>query len=122
MEFFKNLKFDKETAMKGLSIGKRIGKTIIVKGTQVLILEGAQTVLKTSFQGGVEDVKKLGLDDFIGKEKPKGSKLSLFSKKKKDETEELLDEVVDTEKPQVIEVDGKTVIIDTDGEVVVETK
>lgn len=94
MEFNK-LKMDKEQFEKGWNVTKRISKAIVIKGTQALILETATKVLKTSFDGGVDDVKKLGLDDIIGKEKPEGPKKKWFSRKK-DEVEEILDDVENT--------------------------
>lgn len=113
---FKNLKVDKEQVMKGLNVSKRVGKAVVVEGIKALTLKSAAKVITASFEGGVEDVKKIGLDDILGEEKPKKQKMRLFSKKK-DEVEEVLEEVDENETIKFETVEPIEVVVDKENEV-----
>jgi hypothetical protein len=89
------LKMNKEQLMEiGRGAGK-IGKAIIVEGTKAVALKGAAAVITQSFDEGLGGVKNLGLDDVLkGGKKHNKPKKSLFSfKKKKDVTDDHIEEV-----------------------------
>lgn len=96
---FENLKSvvtNKDTWIKvGKGAGK-LGKVIVVKGSQAVVANGVAKVLTTSFDEGLSGVKNLSFDDVIGvkKDKDKKPKKKLFSKKQ-EATEELLEDIAE---------------------------
>lgn len=79
------------------NIGLRLGKKIVVKGVQAIVLETAANVITTGFEEGLDGIKKLKFEDTVlgKKEKQKKSKRKLFSRKNKDESKVDLDEAID---------------------------
>ena len=88
-----NFKMDADLAKK---IGKKAGqysKLIVVEGIKAVALKGTAKVVTTAFDEGFEGVKKLSIEeDIIGIDNSEKPKKKLFSKKKKNEGEELIDE------------------------------
>lgn len=90
-----NMNVNKEQLKEIGNAGLRIGKFIVVEGTKALVLKTAAVSITTSFEKGVGGVKSIGLDDIVGEKKDKSNKKKWFSKKKKDEVEEIIDEITD---------------------------
>lgn len=113
-----NIKIDKEMAK---AIGKgamRLGKTIVWEGTKAVTVKAATKAITTGFEGGMDDIKKLRLDDVIGKAevKEKKPKKKWFSKNKKEVVEEILEEVTE----DVVETAAEAIeeIADADVEII----
>jgi hypothetical protein len=104
----------KEQVKSGAEMTWRFSKKIVKKGAQAMVLETAANVLNATFEGDASKVKEqLTFDAIVGPKKESKPKRKLFSKKKKDEAEEVLDEVAVVEPPvdwqQYEEVDAKDV-------------
>lgn len=61
---------DKETIKGGLRIAGKIGKAVVIEGVKGVLLKSAAKAITTSFDGGLEGVKNLTIDDYLGKKKP----------------------------------------------------
>lgn len=96
---FKKMVTDKETWIKLGKGSLKLGKVVVVKGTQAVVANGVAKALTTSFDEGLSGVKKLSFDDVIGyKKNDEPKKKGLFSKKnKEDEIEAALEEVAPEE-------------------------
>lgn len=98
------LKFDKEMAK---SIGEkswRLTKKIAIKGVQAMVIETATKTLNASFEGDMTKVKEqLTFDGIVGPKPEKKPRKKLFSRKK-DETEELLEDIEEVIEAEVEEV------------------
>lgn len=98
------MNIDKEQLKNIGNTGLRIGKAIVIEGTKAVVLKTAAKAITTSFEDGIGGVKKLKLDDVLGKqeEKQPKKKRKLFSKKEESEviktfdlsTEEGVDEMI----------------------------
>lgn len=113
---------NKETAKV---IGKgalRFGKAVVVDGLKAQALKGAKAAITTGFESGMDGIKKLTLDDVIGKEKVKTEKKSWNPFKKKDEIEVVLEEVtedvIDAEFEEVEAIEEIEVLKDEDVEII----
>lgn len=108
---------DKETWRKVGKFGVRLGKAVVVDGLKAQAYKGAKVLITTGFEEGMEGIKKIGVDDVLGKEeiKVKSPKKKWWSKKDKEkEIEEVLDEIgatIDWQEYEVIEPDTIDAII-----------
>lgn len=119
---FENLKSmvtNKETWVKVGKGSMKLGKVIVVKGSQAVVANGVAKVLTTSFDEGLSGVKNLSFDDVIGvKNKDKTPKKKLFSKKQ-EETEELLEDIAENnEQVATVENDEEEIIETVEAEVI----
>ena len=108
------LKMDKEQLKSIGNAGLRIGKAIVIEGTKALVVKTAVKAINTGFEGGKDGIKGLTLDDVVGKKKDKEDKpKKKWFSKKKDEVEELIEEVtedvVDEDDVEVIHVEAELV-------------
>lgn len=91
--FIMNVKFDMglvKTIGRGV---RKYGTLVVVEGVKAVALQGAGRVFSTALEGGPKAVKELTFDDIVGVNKKK-SKLKLLGKlRKKNEAEELLEEI-----------------------------
>lgn len=111
------LKLNKEQFVElGKGAGK-IGKAILVEGTKAVALNGAQAVIKQSFEGGLGSINELELDDVLkGGKKKNAPKKALFSFKKKTKgTGDDLETTVDVEFAEEAEV---TIVEDAGAETI----
>lgn len=84
--------------------GLKIGKTVIIEGTKTVLAKGAVTMISEGLDNGIDGIKKLSLDDLLGKkeqEEKKEKRKRLFGRKKKvkvdeEQLTETLTEVVET--------------------------
>ena len=97
------LKMDKEQLKVIGNAGLRIGKAIVVEGTKALVVKTAVKAINTGFEGGSNGIKKLTLDDVLGKDEKKSKPKKKWFSKKKDEVEELIEEVA--EDAEIVETD-----------------
>jgi len=69
MKYNMNKEQWKTIGIKSLQVGKKI----IIKGVQAIVLESTATVLTTGFDEGLDGIKKLTFDDVVldGKKKSK---------------------------------------------------
>lgn len=67
----KKFNIDKEMVKTvGVAAGK-IGKAIIIEGIKGVLLKSAANAINTSFESGVDGIKKMTIDDFVGRKKKK---------------------------------------------------
>lgn len=102
------LKFDMELVK---TIGKgagKYGKLVVVEGVKSVLGQGAVRIINTSMDEGLSGVKKMKFDDIVGVTK-KSDKKKLFGKSKKEETEELIDEVVPEAVEAEVEIEDKDI-------------
>lgn len=89
-----------------VTIGKagiKIGKSVIIEGTKAVLAKGAVTMISEGLDNGIDGIKKLSLDDVLGKKEKeeKEKRKRLFGRKKKvkvdaEQLTETLTEVVET--------------------------
>lgn len=93
------LKVNKEQFIEVGKVAGKLGKAIVIEGTKAVALKGAAAVITQGFDEGFGNVKNLSMDEMLagGKKKheAKKNKKSLFSFKKKDKTEELIDDIAE---------------------------
>jgi hypothetical protein len=92
-----NVNVTKEDLKGYGKVAGRVGKAIVVEGTKALVLKSAAKVITASFEDGLTGVKKLTVDDVIGKskkDKEDKPKWKLFGKKE-DKVEEILEVMVE---------------------------
>ena len=66
---FKNININKETIKTAGIVAGKIGKAIVIEGIKGVLLKSAHKAITTSFEGGMDGVKQLGIDDYLGKKK-----------------------------------------------------
>lgn len=100
MEF----KVNKEM-LKGIgNVGLKLGKTIVIEGCKAVVLNAAATTIKTSFESGFAGVKDLTFDELLdGKDKKVNVVKSggIFGRKKKQDEEELVVEILNADGSKV---------------------
>lgn len=62
---------DNKMVKTGLSAAGKIGKAIVIEGIKGVLLKSATNIITTSFDSGMEGVKKMTIDDYVGKKKKK---------------------------------------------------
>lgn len=63
--------FNKEMVKTvGVAAGK-IGKAIVIEGIKGVLLKSVTNTITTSFDKGIEGVKKMTIDDYVGRKKKK---------------------------------------------------
>lgn len=114
--------FNKETLAKVGDGAWRLTKHIVKKGIQQTVMETAGSATLAALDGDMSKVKKqLEFDSIVGPKKVKTDKPKRkWFGKNKDEAEEVLEEIGTTIEPQEIEVDGQTVLLDENGDVVIK--
>lgn len=63
------ININKETIKTAGVIAGKIGKAIVIEGIKGVLLKTATKAITTSFEGGLEGVKQLTVDDYIGRKK-----------------------------------------------------
>lgn len=60
---------NKETMKSAGKIAGKIGKAIVIEGIKGVILKSATKAITTSLDSGIEGIKQLTIDDYIGSKK-----------------------------------------------------
>lgn len=103
------MKFDKETMKTVGEMGWRLTKKIAIKGVQALVLETATKTLNATFEGDMTKLKEqLTFDGIVGP-KPEKKPMKGWFSKKKDETEELIEDLVGEEADTFEEVEVEVI-------------
>lgn len=101
---------NKEQMVKIGMAGLKVGKTIIIEGTKAVVAKGATKMIMEGFDNGIDGIKKMTLDDVLGKKIEEGSeeikkeKKGFFKRKKKDKTEEIEVSIVKDEDGDIIAI------------------
>src|SRR6185437_5015277 len=111
-----NMNISKEQWKNIGNKGYQLGKKIVIKGTQAIVLESTAKLLTTGFDEGLEGIKKLSFDDVVlnGKKKTKmKSKKKLFRDEDDQKVEvEEIKEVKETDEETINISEEQTEIID----------
>lgn len=103
---------NKEQMVKIGMAGLKVGKAIIVEGTKAVVAKGTTKMIMEGFDNGIDGIKKMTLDDVIGKgteeksEKVKKEKKGLFKRDKK-KVKEVEVSIENNENTVVVEADIK---------------
>lgn len=62
---------DKEMVKTVAKGAGTVGKAVIIEGVKGVLLKSVANTITTSFDGGIEGVKKMTLDDIVGRKKKK---------------------------------------------------
>lgn len=104
------INLNKEQMVSIGTAGLKVGKAIIIEGTKAVFVKGLTTVVMEGLDNGTDGIKKLTLDNVIGKKKSKNDsegkveKKGFFKRKKGKETEVL----IEVEEVVIVVEDDKT--------------
>lgn len=73
-----------EKVVKGLSVTGKVAKAVVIEGIKGVLLKSATKAITTSFDSGIESVKNLTLDEYLGKKKKKIVDVSNVVRSEKD--------------------------------------
>ncbi len=102
----------KEQMIKIGTAGLKVGKAIIIEGTKAVVAKGTTKMIMEGFDNGIDGVKKMTLDDVLGKsteekpEKVKKEKKGVF-KRKKEKVEAIEVSIENNDEAVVVEADIK---------------
>lgn len=67
----KKFNIDKEMVKTVGAAAGKIGKAIVIEGIKGVLLKSVTNVITNSFEGGIEGVKNMTVDDYVGRKKKK---------------------------------------------------